>query len=89
MAVNKPSGLMVHRSAVDTRETTFAPRMVRDQIGNPVFPVHRLDRPTSGILLFALHPETGQPICLSAAPEPSFADILKQFSWNTGACDEI
>ncbi len=58
VAINKPSGLLVHRSPVASREKIFALQMVRDQIGQRVFPVHRLDRPTSGVLLFALSPET-------------------------------
>ncbi len=53
IAVDKPSGLLVHRSFLDKHETQFAMQMVRDQIGQHVFPLHRLDRPTSGILLFA------------------------------------
>ncbi|MGJ8682823.1 tRNA pseudouridine(65) synthase TruC [Paraglaciecola sp.] len=56
VAVNKPSGLLVHRSMLDKHETEFAMQKVRDQIGQHVFPVHRLDRPTSGVLLFALSP---------------------------------
>lgn len=55
VAVNKPSGLLVHRSFLDKHETRFAMQTVRDQIGQHVFPVHRLDRPTSGVLLFALN----------------------------------
>src|SRR5690554_1054083 len=54
IAINKPSGLLVHRSAVDRHETQFALQMLRDQIGQHVYPVHRLDKPTSGVLLFAL-----------------------------------
>lgn len=54
VAVNKPSGLLVHRSMIDKHETQFAMQIVRDQVGQHVFPVHRLDRPTSGVLLFAL-----------------------------------
>ena len=54
VAVNKPGGLLVHRSAIDRRETRFALQLIRDQIGRRVWPVHRLDKPTSGILLFAL-----------------------------------
>ena len=54
VAVDKPSGLLVHRSFLDKRETLFAMQLVRDQIGQHVFPLHRLDRPTSGVLLFAL-----------------------------------
>ena len=54
VAINKPSGLLVHRSAIDRHETRFAMQVLRDQIGQHVFPVHRLDKPTSGVLVFAL-----------------------------------
>lgn len=54
IAVYKPAGLLVHRSYLDSEETQFAMQIVRDQIGQYVYPVHRLDKPTSGILLFAL-----------------------------------
>ncbi|WP_286266439.1 tRNA pseudouridine(65) synthase TruC [Thalassotalea atypica] len=54
VAVDKPSGLFVHRSFMDKNEIYFALQLVRDQIGQYVYPLHRLDRPTSGVLLFAL-----------------------------------
>lgn len=53
VVVNKPPGLMVHRSALATHETRFALQMVRNQTQGHVFPVHRLDRPTQGVLVFA------------------------------------
>lgn len=53
MVINKPSGLLVHRSSIDRHETRFALQLLRDQIGQRVFPVHRLDKPTSGLLVFA------------------------------------
>ncbi|MGG4663724.1 tRNA pseudouridine(65) synthase TruC [Providencia vermicola] len=54
IAVNKPAGMLVHRSWLDSKETVFVMQTLRDQIGQYVYPIHRLDRPTSGILLFAL-----------------------------------
>jgi len=57
VAINKPSGLLVHKSPIDRHETEFALQMVRDQIGQYVYPIHRLDKPTSGVLLFALSAE--------------------------------
>nr|WP_314267143.1 tRNA pseudouridine(65) synthase TruC [uncultured Moellerella sp.] len=54
VVVNKPAGWLVHRSWLDSRETVFVMQTLRDQIGQHVFPVHRLDRPTSGVLLMAL-----------------------------------
>lgn len=56
VAVNKPSGLLVHRSSI-SRDRDFALQRVRNQLGRRVYPVHRLDRGTSGLLLFALTPE--------------------------------
>ncbi len=58
VAVNKPSGLLVHRSALDAHEARFAVQILRDQIGCRVHPVHRLDKGTSGVLLFALDSDT-------------------------------
>lgn len=58
VAVHKPSGLLVHRSELDRHETRFALQMVRDQIGRRVWATHRLDKGTSGALLFALDPDT-------------------------------
>ncbi len=60
VAVDKPAGLFVHRSFMDKDEIYFALQLVRDQIGQYVYPVHRLDRPTSGVLLFALNKEVAQ-----------------------------
>ena len=57
IAINKPSGWLVHRSWLDKHETVVVMQTLRDQIGQHVFPVHRLDRSTSGVLLFALSSE--------------------------------
>jgi tRNA pseudouridine65 synthase len=53
IAIDKPFGLLVHRSDIDRHETRFAVQLLRDQIGRRVQPVHRLDKGTSGVLLFA------------------------------------
>jgi tRNA pseudouridine65 synthase len=57
IAIDKPSGLLVHRSEIDRHETRFAIQILRDQIGQWVWAAHRLDRGTSGVLLFALSAE--------------------------------
>ncbi len=62
VAINKPAGLLVHRSRVDVHAQEFALQMLRDQIGKLVFPVHRIDRPTSGVLLFALNKECAREL---------------------------
>ena len=55
VAINKPAGLPSHHGW--SRDVRPALQRVRDQIGQTVYPVHRLDRATSGLLLFALSPE--------------------------------
>ena len=60
VAVHKPAGLLVHRSPIDKHETHFAVQMTRDLTGKQVFPIHRLDKPTSGLLLFAFDSDTAR-----------------------------
>lgn len=64
VAINKPHGLLVHRSKIAAEENVFALQLLRDQIGQRVYPVHRLDRKTSGVLLFALNEETNSKMKL-------------------------
>lgn len=58
VAINKPNGLLVHRSPIASDADVFAVQLLRDQLGRKVYPVHRLDRKTSGVLLFALDDAT-------------------------------
>lgn len=58
VAINKPHGLLVHQSPIARNAEEFALQLLRDQIQQHVWPVHRLDRKTSGLLLFALNKET-------------------------------
>lgn len=60
--IDKPPGLLVHRSEIDRHETRFAIQMLRDQIGQRVWPAHRLDRGTSGTLIFGLSSETASAL---------------------------
>ncbi|GAA3911768.1 pseudouridine synthase [Litoribacillus peritrichatus] len=54
VVIDKPSGLLVHRSKMAHGVKEFALQLLRDQLGQKVYPAHRLDRPTSGLLIFAL-----------------------------------
>lgn len=58
IVINKPHGLLVHQSSIARDAEEFALQMLRDQIGQNVWPAHRLDRKTSGLLLFALNTQT-------------------------------
>ncbi|MCX7155887.1 MAG: tRNA pseudouridine(65) synthase TruC [Rhodocyclales bacterium] len=62
VAINKPAGLLVHRSDIDRHETRFAVQLLRDQIGQRVHPAHRLDKATSGVLLFALDADSAREV---------------------------
>ena len=58
IAINKPHGLLVHKTSLAKDVKEFALQLLRDQIGQKVFPCHRLDRKTSGVLLFAKNEQT-------------------------------
>lgn len=55
VAINKPNGMLVHRTAIAADAKVFVLQELRNQLGGQkVYPVHRLDRKTSGVLLFGL-----------------------------------
>ncbi|GAV21371.1 tRNA pseudouridine65 synthase [Mariprofundus micogutta] len=90
VAINKPAGLLVHRSMLDKHETRFAMQVQRDQIGQHVFPVHRLDKPTSGVLLFALNPDTARKmgdIFLARETEKEYLAVVRGFTDESGKID--
>ncbi len=60
VAVNKPAGVLVHRGWA--QDGVPAVQQLRDQLGRFVYPVHRLDRATSGALLFALSSEVARDL---------------------------
>lgn len=51
--IDKPTGYFVHKSSYDAKSEWIVLQLLRDQIGQRVYPVHRLDRKTSGILVMA------------------------------------
>jgi tRNA pseudouridine65 synthase len=63
VAVDKPPGLLVHRSALDAHESRTALSLLRAQLGVPLWTVHRLDKGTSGVLLFARNVQTARLLC--------------------------
>lgn len=63
IAVDKPAGLQVHRSWISEEREAFLLQRLRDQIGRRVYTIHRLDRPTSGVILFALSSEAARGMC--------------------------
>lgn len=83
IAINKPSGLLVHRSPIDRHETRFVVQMLRDQIGQHVYPVHRLDKPTSGVLIFGLSRDAAarlQPLFRNSQVEKTYLALVRGYT---------
>lgn len=64
LVLNKPQGLMVHPSPMARDVSIFATTLLKEHLGQPVSPVHRLDRKTSGVLIFGLHYEATRALRL-------------------------
>ena len=90
IAINKPHGLLVHRSAIAADTTEFAVQILRDQIGQKVYPVHRLDRKTGGVLLFALNEEANsqlQQAFMNKEVSKKYLAIVRGFTAERGTID--
>lgn len=90
IAINKPHGLLVHRSAIAADASEFAVQILRDQIGQKVYPVHRLDRKTGGVLLFALNDEANsqlQQAFMNKEVSKKYLAIVRGFTPEKGTID--
>ena len=90
IAIDKPAGLLVHRSDIDRHETRFAVQLLRDQIGRRVQPVHRLDKGTSGVLLFAFSPEVARTMerqFASGAVDKTYLAVVRGWPAESGVID--
>lgn len=89
--INKPHGLLVHRTKIAEEQDEFAVQILRDQIGQKVFPVHRLDRKTAGVLVFALHSEATKLLAqqfTERTTEKTYWAIVRGFSPEKGIIDK-
>jgi len=90
VVVNKPSGLLVHRSPIDRHETRFALQIVRNQVGQRVYPVHRLDKPTSGALVFALSSDIARKLgeqMMAHQVDKTYVAVVRGFAPEAGDID--
>jgi len=90
IAINKPHGLLVHRSSIARDADEFAIQLLRDQIGQKVYPVHRIDRKTSGILLFAKNEEMNsriQVMFMNNEIRKKYIAIVRGFTPEEGEID--
>lgn len=87
VVVNKPANLLVHRSAIDRHETQFALQQIRNLLKRKVYPVHRLDKTTSGALLFALTQESARRLTelfTQGAVEKTYLAIVRGYTKEQG-----
>jgi tRNA pseudouridine65 synthase len=90
VAINKPHGLLVHKSFIAADATEFAVQILRDQIGRHVTPVHRLDRKTSGVLLFALTPEVNRALNVQfdrGEPSKTYWSVVRGYTADAETID--
>ena len=91
IAIDKPAGLLCHRSRIDKQATEFAVQMLRQQISRHVFLIHRLDRPTAGVLLFALDSQSARKLSEQMARHEiikHYQAIVRGHPPNQGRWDE-
>jgi tRNA pseudouridine65 synthase len=90
IAVNKPPGLFVHRTSLDPLANEFVLQKVRDMTGHRVYPVHRLDRKTSGVLLLAKSTEIHKKLSILWAErnvDKKYLAIVRGYTDTTGTID--
>ncbi|MEZ7957473.1 MAG: pseudouridine synthase [Rubritalea sp.] len=62
VAVDKPAGWLVHPASEPQEDDLVAMKVLRDQIGKRVNTIHRIDRPTTGVLLMGVDPEISKAL---------------------------
>jgi tRNA pseudouridine65 synthase len=80
VAINKPPGRLVHNSAWAGPREHSVTEQLEAELGHPVHPVHRLDRGTSGVLLFAFDAEAvaqWQAALTSAAADKRYLAVVR------------
>jgi tRNA pseudouridine65 synthase len=90
VAINKPAGLLVHRSDIDRHETQNAVDLMREQLGQKVYPVHRLDKPTAGVLVFALNSDMARQmmqVFMGAGVNKTYLAIVRGYLPEQGTID--
>nr|WP_194362526.1 pseudouridine synthase [Rufibacter sediminis] len=90
VAINKPNGLLVHRTRIAEEKKEFALQLLRDQLGLRLYPLHRLDRGTSGVLLFAKSPEATAPVVKAFSerqPDKTYLAIVRGYAPEAGTID--
>jgi tRNA pseudouridine65 synthase len=91
IVVNKPNNFIIHEShyARNIRETTLL-QFLEQQLGYPVYPAHRLDRKTSGVILLLKNKDNVsqfQELFNSKSIQKIYYAIVRGFSPDNGIID--
>lgn len=89
-AINKPHGLLVHRSRIAADASEFAIQLLRDQLGMRVYPGHRIDRKTGGILVFGLVKEMDsalQKMFMEQQVDKTYLALVRGYTDDEGVID--
>lgn len=87
--INKPSGILTHPSEMSRREISIMPTL-RDQLGKWVYPVHRLDPATSGVMIWALSSESAKPLAQQFSErkvDKTYQAIVRDYTNKEGIID--
>jgi len=90
VVIHKPAGMLVHRSELDVHEQRIVLQLLSEQLGKHLYPVHRLDKATSGVLIFALSPEAARSIqeqFQAHQIQKTYLAIVRGFLTGTGHVD--
>ena len=92
IAINKPNNTLVHHSAMSRNmdDEKSLVELLIDQLEQQFFPVHRLDRKTSGVLLFAKDKscvKVFQEILTSDAAQKVYLGLVRGFIEASGKID--
>lgn len=85
VAAFKPEGWLVHRSGIDRHETQILLQHLRDRAGCHLYPVHRLDKPTSGAIVFG---KSGEVAARLQAQMENDETVKKYIAVCRGYCPE-
>ena len=90
IAINKPHGIAVHRSEYVGKDDTYVMQELRNQLGQKVFPGHRVDKKTSGVLLFSLSQESNklvQQLFRENLIKKKYLAIVRGYTEDSGIID--
>lgn len=89
IAINKPPGILMHRTRI-SEDTVFVVQILRDQLGQRIYPIHRLDRATSGALIFGKTAEAAGRLgeqFMEKSVEKQYLAIVRGWTPESGTID--